>query len=141
LLEAAAGVAIVSAAGRAEASPLSQAAIGKITKGAPVTRGRVSVAMPTIAENGLSVFTTISVESPMTEASYVKEVHLISEKNPVAVIASFYFTPAMAEAKVSTNIRLAMTQKITAIAVMNDGSLWSDEKDVVVTIAACIDGG
>jgi sulfur-oxidizing protein SoxY len=141
VIEAAAGFAIVSAAGSAVASPLSQAAIARVTKGASVTRGRVSVSMPTIAENGLSVFTTIAVESPMTASDFVQELHLISEKNPVAVIASFFFTPAMAEAKVSTNIRLAQTQRLTAIAMMSDGSLWSDEKDVVVTIAACIDGG
>jgi len=112
-----------------------------VTKGASVSRGRVALSIPAIAENGLSVFTTIAVESPMSEADYVKAVHLFSEKNPVPRIASFYFTPAMAEAKISTNIRLAASQKVTAIAVMSDGSLWSDEKSIVVTIAACIDGG
>jgi sulfur-oxidizing protein SoxY len=71
----------------------------------------------------------------------VKAIHLFSEKNPIPRIASFYFTPAMAQAKVSTNIRLSASQKVTAIAVMSDGSLWSGETNIVVTIAACIDGG
>jgi len=123
------------------ASPAEDAAMEAVTKGASVSRGRVALSIPAIAENGLSVFTTIAVESPMSEADYVKAVHLFSEKNPVPRIASFYFTPAMAEAKISTNIRLAASQKVTAIAVMSDGSLWSDEKSIVVTIAACIDGG
>jgi hypothetical protein len=30
---------------------------------------------------------------------------------------------------------------VTAIAAMSDGSFWSGEASVVVTIAACIDGG
>jgi hypothetical protein len=30
---------------------------------------------------------------------------------------------------------------VTAVAIMNDGSVWSGEKDIVVAIAACIDGG
>ncbi len=123
------------------ASPSSDEAVAVITNGAPVKRGRVTLTIPGVAENGLSVFTTIAAESPMTEADHVKEIHIISEKNPVPIIASFFFTPAMAEAKVATNIRLAASQKVTALAVMSDGSLWSDEKDIVVTIAACIDGG
>jgi sulfur-oxidizing protein SoxY len=141
LLEGAAGIAVLASKGAAFASPSPEAAIEAITKGAPVKKGRVSLSMPAVAENGLSVFTTVAVESPMTDADHVKALHLISEKNPVPVIASFFFTPAMAEAKVATNIRLAASQKVTALAVMSDGSLWSDEKNIVVTIAACIDGG
>jgi sulfur-oxidizing protein SoxY len=123
------------------ATPAADAAIKALTKDAPVRQGRVTLAMAPIAENGLSVFTTVSAESPMTETDYVKAIHLFSEKNPIPHIASFYFTPAMAEAKVSTNIRLATSQTVTAIAVMNDGSLWSGAANIVVTIAACIDGG
>ncbi len=125
----------------AAASPAEEAAIDALTKGASVKRGRVTLSMPAIAENGLSVYTTIAVESPMTEDDYVKAVHLFSEKNPVPRVATFYFTPALAEAKVATNIRLAASQRVTAIAVMSDGSLWSDEKEIVVSVAACIDGG
>jgi sulfur-oxidizing protein SoxY len=29
---------------------------------------------------------------------------------------------------------------VTAIAEMSDGSFWSDEADVVVTLAACVEG-
>jgi sulfur-oxidizing protein SoxY len=141
LLEAAAGAVALSWGGPLSASQAADDALSAVTKGLPVTKGRVTLSIPAIAENGLSVFTAIAVESPMTEDDYVKTIHLISEKNPVPIIASFFFTPAMAEAKVSTNIRLADSQKVTAIAIMNDGSVWSGEKNIVVAIAACIDGG
>ncbi len=141
ILEGGAGLAGLALCGPASATPAADAAIEAITKGERVLRGRVTLDMPSIAENGFSVATTVSAESPMTDADHVKAIHLVSEKNPVARIASFYFTPAMGKAKISTNIRLSTSQKITAIAVMSDGSLWSAEKDVVVTIAACIDGG
>jgi sulfur-oxidizing protein SoxY len=141
LLKSAAGLAALASGGGALASSRSEAAMEAVAKGAPVKQGRVSLSMPALAENGLSVFTTIAVESPMTDADHVKAIHLISEKNPVPVIASFFFTPAMAEAKVSTNIRLADSQRITALALMSDGSIWSGEKTILVTIAACIDGG
>ena len=39
----------------------------------------------------------------------------------------------------STRIRLADTQTVVAIAQMSDGSFWSDQVDVVVTLAACLE--
>lgn len=118
-----------------------EAAVQDMTGSAGVTRGRVTLQIPQIAENGFSVFTTVSVDSPMTSENHVKAIHLFSEKNPIAHIASFRIGPRAGRAKISTNIRLAASQRIAAIAEMSDGSYWSDEKSVVVTVAACIDGG
>ncbi len=39
----------------------------------------------------------------------------------------------------STRIRLAMSQTVKAIAELNDGSFWSGETKVIVTLAACIE--
>lgn len=141
MLAGAAALAGIARSRPSQAGTAADAAIEAITKGAPVKQGLVTLTMPPIAENGLSVFTTVFAASPMTETDYVKAIHLFSEKNPVPQIASFYFTPAMAEAKVSTNIRIAASQTVTAIAVMSDGTLWSGTADIVVTIAACVDGG
>ena len=47
--------------------------------------------------------------------------------------------PRAGRATFSTRIRLADSQKITAIAEMSDGSFWFDETDVVVTMAACVE--
>jgi sulfur-oxidizing protein SoxY len=123
------------------ANPELEAAIHEKTGGAAVTPGKVTLAIPQIAENGLAVFATVSVDSPMTAQDHVKAIHLFSEKNPIAHITSFYIGPRAGRAKVSTNIRLAASQRVTAIAEMSDGSYWSDAQSVVVTVAACIDGG
>jgi sulfur-oxidizing protein SoxY len=48
--------------------------------------------------------------------------------------------PRAGRASVSTRIRLADSQKVIAIAQLSDGSFWSDEADVIVTLAACLDG-
>jgi sulfur-oxidizing protein SoxY len=37
-------------------------------------------------------------------------------------------------------MRLATSQKVTAIAALSDGTFWSDSADVIVTLAACIEG-
>lgn len=137
---AAAGLAMLP--GSASATPeLRDQAIEEITRGAEIRDGRVALTIPAVAENGLSVYTTVAVESPMTEADHVRTIHVFSEKNPIAHLLAVHLGPHAGVAKVSTNIRLAASQQVTALAEMSDGSFWRDRKDVVVTIAACIDGG
>ncbi len=116
-------------------------AIAELTGGRPVGNGKVTLTIPAIAENGLSVYTTVAVDSPMTETNYVRAIHLLSEENPIARLASFRLGPDAGIAQVSTNIRLAASQQVTALAELSDGSFWQDSKPVVVTLAACIDGG
>ncbi len=109
--------------------------------GAPVSDdGRVTLTIPAVAENGLSVFTTVRVASPMTPGDYVKRIHILAERNPISRLLTWQLTPGLGLAKVSTNIRLAATQEVTALAEMSDGSFSQDRKTVVVTVAACIDG-
>ncbi len=117
------------------------AAIEEITKGAVVQPGRVSIMLPELAENGNSVALTVTADSPMTAADHVKAIHIVSEKNPIARVVSFTLGPRSGRAQVQTNIRLATTQTVTAIAEMSDGSFWSANQEVIVTLAACLDAG
>ena len=90
----------------------------------------------------LSVSLAVTVDSPMTEADRVKAVHIFSEMNPVTTLVRFHVSPrAGRNPTLLTNIRLADSQRVTAVAAMSDGSFWSGDANVVVTIAACIDGG
>ncbi len=100
--------------------------------------GRVSVTLPPIAENGYSVPLEIDVESPMTEADHVVRVAVFSPRNPLADIVRFHLGPRAGRARIATRIRLAGTQTITAVAEMNDGSVWAGSADTVVTLAACV---
>ncbi|MEL6829154.1 MAG: thiosulfate oxidation carrier protein SoxY [Pseudomonadota bacterium] len=104
----------------------------------PLTEGRVTIKMPPIAENGFSVPTRVSVDSPMTEADHVKTIAIISPRNPVAELIQFELGPQAGIADVSTRIRLAGTQSVQAIAEMSDGTLWSGSQETVVTLAACV---
>ena len=101
-----------------------------------ITEGRVNVDLPPIAENGFSVPIDISVDSPMTEDDYVKQV--LSPRNPLPVLAQYHLTPMSGRADVSARIRLGGTQSIRVIAEMNDGTLWSGAKQTLVTLAACV---
>jgi sulfur-oxidizing protein SoxY len=109
----------------------------KFTDGKTPVEGKVKLDLPEIAENGNTVPITVSVESPMTEQSYVKDVIVLADGNPRAGVATFHFSPASGIAEANTRIRLANTQNIVAIARMNDGSLYSATKQVKVTIGGC----
>lgn len=104
----------------------------------PITPGRVVLKLPPIAENGHSVPLTVSVESPMRPEDYVKQIAILSPRNPLPLIGQFHLTPRSGKAIVSTRIRMSGTQAIQAVAEMNDGSLWSGSMETVVTLAACV---
>lgn len=99
--------------------------------------GKIKLDVPQIAENGLVVPVNIDVESPMTDASFVKAVHIWADGNPSPGIVSYAFTPACGKASASARMRLAQTQNIIAIAEMSDGSLFSAKSEVKVTIGGC----
>lgn len=99
--------------------------------------GKIKLDVPEIAENGLVVPITVDVESPMTDADYVKAVHVFADGNPLPGIVSYKFTPACGKASASTRMRLAQTQNIICIAEMSDGKLYSTKSSVKVTIGGC----
>lgn len=104
----------------------------------PIQEGRVTVKLPPIAENGYSVPLTVTVDSPMVEDDYVRQIAILSPRNPLPQIAEFHLTPRSGIAQVSTRIRMSGTQSIQAIAEMSDGTLWSGSMETVVTLAACV---
>lgn len=129
------------AAGSALATPesMAEAMDEALGKNAPTKAGRVKLELPELAENGNSVPLKVTVDSPMTAADHVKAIYVFSERNPVSNVVRFHLGPRSGAARVQTSIRLAATQRITAVARMSDGSLWSGGADVIVTQAACLD--
>ena len=124
----------------ARATPAAmQDAIGRVVGAARVNPGKVKLELPPLSENGNTVPLTVSVESPMTPAEYVKAIHVFTELNPQPEVASFRLGPRAGRARVATRIRLATTQTVTAVTELSDGSFWSDTAAVVVTLAACLE--
>ena len=111
--------------------------IKKFTGGKTPTEGRIRIDAPEIAENGNTVPMTITVESPMTPASYVTDVLVVGDGNPRGGIVTFHFTPDSGVAEANTRVRLASTQFVYAVAKMNDGSFFTAKKEVKVTIGGC----
>jgi sulfur-oxidizing protein SoxY len=102
--------------------------------------GRVKFEIAQLIDNGNAVPVTIRVDSPVTAQDHVTGIAIFNEKNPETDVVKFTLGPRAGKAQVSTRIRLATSQKLVAVAKMSDGSCWQQTVDVIVTLAACIEG-
>jgi sulfur-oxidizing protein SoxY len=136
------GIGLISAVpvGSASATPaMLEEAIRNVLGESNLQKGKITLDVPPLVENGNAVPVTIIVDSPMTEADHVKAIHVFNEKNPQPHVISVALGPRAGKASVATRIKLADTQRIVGIAEMSDGSFWTDEANVIVTIAACVE--
>lgn len=123
-------LAFASVAGLPAFASLTEDAIAKITGGAAMGEGAVTITAPEIAENGNTV--PIAVDAPGAA-----EITLFADGNPVPNVATFKFGPLSASRSASTRIRLARTQNVVAVAKMEDGSFQMAKANVKVTIGGC----
>src|SRR3569832_230916 len=131
LLQFASSAAVCSALPVVTTRPMSAtpamlaSAIRDLVGEATVKVGKVKLEIPPLVENGNTVPMTVTIDSPMTSDDYVKSIHVFNEKNPQPNIGNFHLGPRAGRAKVATRIRLADSQKVTAVAQLSDGSFWS----------------
>ncbi len=133
------GLSVVLRPAAAQADELA-AAITAYTQGAQVRPGKVKLDVAELVDNGNVVPITVTAESPMTAVDHVKTIAVFNQKNPQREVAKFTLGPRAGKASVTTRIRLATSQQLVAIAQMSDGSYWSHTVNVIVTLAACIEG-
>ena len=124
---------------RANTPGQMEAAIRSIAGRAKIQKGKVTLDLPPLVENGNTVSMSVTVYSPMTRENHVRAIHVFNEKNPQPNVITVRLGPRAGKAQVSTRIRLADTQKVIAIAEMSDGTFWSDTQEVIVTLAACLE--
>lgn len=137
-LAAGAGLALLALVRPASATPAEMAAaINAFTGGVKPQTGKVTFDIAQLIDNGNAVPVTISVDSPVDN---VKAIAIFTERNPQTDVAVFTLTPRSGTAAVSTRIRLATSQRLMAVARMGDGSYWSQQVEVIVALAACVEG-
>ncbi len=123
----------------AQANNQLQDAVRAWAGGTPVQSGRVKLDIAPLVDNGNTVPLSVSVDSPMTAADHVVAIAVFNERNPQADVLRCQLGPRAGKAQVSTRIRLATTQKLTAVARLSDGSCWEQTVDVIVALAACLE--
>ena len=102
-----------------------------IGDGAPAESKDVTITAPDIAENGAVV--------PMgaaTTLAGVKQLLVLVEKNPSALIAVFTLTDSV-DANISTRAKMGQSSDVYAVAIMNDGRALFAKKEVKVTLGGC----
>ena len=99
--------------------------------GAPVESKDVTIGGPDIAENGAVVPLTASTALPG-----VKQILILVEKNPAAMIAMFNLTDSV-EASVATRAKMGQSSDVYAVAIMADGKVLFAKKEVKVTLGGC----
>lgn len=131
------GGALAAVAVPAGATPGEVAAeVAKVTKGVVPKPGQVKLDLAEMVENGNAVGVTVSADAPA--GTRVASLHLFAESNPNPEVFHAVIGPAGVP-RLATRIRLATSQTVLAVAVMEDGSCWSDGVTVLVTLAACLE--
>ncbi len=107
--------------------------------GNAVQKGRVTLDIARLADNGFNVPLKVSVASPMTGQDHVQRLLLLSNRNPRPLMAAFEFGPSSDQVLISTRVRLGGSQTVYALAQTSDGRWWLDTAEVEVTESACLD--
>ena len=97
----------------------------------------MAVSISPLAENGNSVSLEVTADAP--PGSRVLSVRVLSDVNPIPVLAIVGFGEGRSSVRVATRIRLADTQRVVVAAAMSDGSVWTGAGTTIVTLAACVD--
>lgn len=99
--------------------------------GAPTASKDVTIGGPDIAENGAVVPLTAS-----TTLAGVKQILILVEKNPSALVAVFNVTDSV-EPNFATRAKMGQSSDVYAVAIMNDGKVLFAKKEVKVTLGGC----
>jgi len=95
--------------------------------------GRVRLDLPLLVENGNAVSMTV------TGPAGTSSLHVFAEGNPNPEVIVVRFGPASGQPRLATRIRLSTSQTVTAVAVLADGTFWTDRVELIVTLAACLE--
>ncbi|MGV0958398.1 MAG: thiosulfate oxidation carrier protein SoxY [Limnohabitans sp.] len=91
----------------------------------------VTITGPDIAENGAVVPLGVSTSLPG-----VKQLLVLVEKNPAALVAMFYMSDSI-DANFATRAKMGQSSDVYAVAIMADGKAFFAKKEVKVTLGGC----
>ena len=110
------------------------------TRGIKAERGGLSLDIPTIAETGASVPVVLFVNPASLGTRRVARLGILAPSNPRPVALEIELGSALAQARLTTSIRLGATQDVIGVAQLTDGTLWQHSVNVHLTGSACFDG-
>ena len=117
--------------------PALNATVRRLTGDAPLSAGRVKLDLPVLADNGNSVPLQFSLTAP--PGRMIAGFEIIAPENPNPVVLRLKLRTALSRYQFSTRIRLAMSQEIWVVSLLDDGSQLGRSLHTVVTDTACFD--
>jgi sulfur-oxidizing protein SoxY len=114
-----------------DAKSLNDALKALGANGAPQASDAVTLTAPDIAENGAVV--PLAIASTLPD---IKQLVLLVEKNPNALVATFKVTPEV-EANFATRTKMGESSDVYAVAITADGKAHFAKKEVKVTLGGC----
>jgi sulfur-oxidizing protein SoxY len=121
-------------------------AVHAATGGAALHDGGLSIEIPQLVENGNAVPLRLALmAAPEHKADPVLRLVVLSERNPVREVVALRWPEGWPQGgsgplPVATRIRLATSQQLVALAQARSGRWWQARADVIVTLAACVEG-
>lgn len=116
-------------------------ALDERVRTAKIERGGLSLDIPVVVETGTSVPIVLFADtSKLKEGVRVERLGILAPKNPRPVAMEIELGKWMAQARITTNIRLGASQSVIGVAQLSDGSYWQHAINVVLTGSACYDG-
>ena len=114
-----------------DANSTEKAMTGMFNTTETTVSDKIFLKVPQIAENGAVVPVNVK-----TDIENVKSISIVAAKNPQPLACSFTI-PEGTDSDVSIRIRLFETMDVQAIVETHDGTLYSVQKEVKVTIGGC----
>lgn len=139
------GSILPSAAGASLPAALQEVVRG-VTGGAAVREGGLRLEIAELVENGNAVpVRVLLTDATVASADPVQALWLMTERNPAPEVLTLRWpggwpVGATGPLPVATRIRLATSQAIVALAQARSGRWWQARADVIVTLAACVEG-
>jgi len=114
-----------------EAKTVEDAIMALLGSPDTVVSTAITIEVPEIAENGAVVPVKVSSTLPKVES-----IVLISEKNPIPLVAHFKLESDAVQPFIATRIKMGETSNVVAV-LKSEGKLYVARKEVKVTIGGC----
>jgi len=114
---------------RLESGPASEM-LAALQKAQPALSADIRILVPSIAEDGASVYLECSTSLPDVDA-----LTIFADRNPQPLLAAFWIGPGVVP-ELKTRVRLAQTSNVWVV-VRSRGQFFRAAKQVVVTVGGC----
>jgi len=116
--------------------PLAQR-LEEVLKGRRPQAGGLKLDIPTVAEDGSVVPTTLHFGELMQSTGHLQKVSLIVDNNPDPLILTIPTPSPHLGGSLFTRIRMRKSSRVALYAETKDGKLYVAEKNVQVTAGGC----